>query len=198
MENVGKVSKISRDDKEKIAMQHTIQSAISSEFQNLSLNEKIAMVSAIHVAFVDAFNTGKPICPSINYRITPELYNEFLAHTIATGNEHTQAPLKVLTLKELKSGIDEIFEREINYHEYIGKRLIIFKARLIPSFKIIFKDNTENEITDIQVNICIALTRELNKILVKSKGSLTTALKLTIQLLDQSKPQVKDIDKPIN
>lgn len=193
MKNVDKVSEISRDDKEKIAMQHTIQSAISSKFQNFSLNEKIVMVSAIHVAFVEAFNTGKPICPSINYRITPELYNEFLAHSHATGNEYTQAPLKVLTLNELKSGIDKIFEREINYHEYIGKRLIIFKARLIPSFKITFKDNTENEIADIHVNICIAVTRELNKILVESKGSLTTALKLTNQLLNQFKPQVKDI-----
>lgn len=193
MENVNKACELSRDDKEKIAMQHTIQSAVFSEFQNFSLNEKIAMVSAIHVAFLEAFNTGEPICPSINYRITPELYNEFLAHSHATENEYAQAPLQVLTLNELKSGIDEIFEREINYHEYIGKRVIIFKARLIPSFKVTFKDNTQDEIADIQVNICIALTRELNKILIESKGSLTTALKLTNQLLNQVKPQVKDI-----
>lgn len=185
MENTNKASELSRGDKEKIAMQHTIQSALSSEFQDFSLNENIAMISAIHTAFVEAFNTGKPICPSINYRITPELYNEFLAHSHATGNEYTQAPLKVLTLNELKSGIDEIFEREINYHEYIGKKLIIYKARLIPSFKITFKDRIENEIADIHVNICIAVTRELNKILVESKGSLSTALKLTFQLLNQ-------------
>lgn len=193
MENTNKASEISRGDKEKIAMQHTIQSAISSEFQNFSLNEKIAMISAIHTAFVEAFNTGKPICPSINYRITPELYNEFLSHAHTTGTEYTQAPLKVLTLNEIKRGIDKIFEREINYHEYIGKKLIIFKARLIPSFKITFKNNTENEIAGIHVNICIAVTRELNKILVESKGSLTTALKLTNQLLNQVKPQIKDI-----
>jgi hypothetical protein len=193
IENIVKTSKTSRKKKEKIAMQHTIESAISSEFQNFSLNEKIALVSAIYIAFVEAFNTGKPICPSINYRITPEIYNEFLAHLHTTDNEHISTPPKVLTLKEINSGVEKIFEREINYHEYIGKSLIICKARIIPSFKIKFTDKTMRESSAIDVNICIVIVRELNKILVESKGSLSTALKLTNQLLNNVQPPIKDI-----
>lgn len=193
MRKANKSSELSKKDKEKIAMQHTVESAISSEFQDFSLNEKIAMVSAIYIAFVEAFKTGKPICPSINYRITPDIYNEYLAHSHTTDNESPSTSPKTLTLKEIRSGINQIFEREINYHEYEKKKLVIYKARLIPTFTTTFADNTESEISAIDVNICIAIVHELNKILVKSKGSLSTALKLTNQLLNNVKPPVKDI-----
>lgn len=193
VEKISKPSKAEKAEKEKIAKQHTIQSAISNEFQDFAFEEKVALVSAIYVAFVEAFNTGKPICAANDYSITPEIYNEFLAHSYTSNDECTSSPLKALTYKMIAVGVDKIFEREINYHVYIRKSLVIYKARIIPSFKLTLKNEHKSEIIAIHVNICIAIVHELNKILVKSKGSLSTALKLINQLLNNVKPPLKDI-----
>lgn len=193
MKNVDNVSEISRADIEKIAMQHTVDSAIANEFQSFSFEEKITLVSVIHTAFSQAFATGKPICPSIAYNLTPDVCNQFLAHSCTTGKEYSQSPLKVLTLNQIGAAVDQIYQREINYHEYDGQSVVIWKARFIPTFKII-TDHTDRKIEEINVYLCSSIVEELNKILVKSKGSLPTALKLTVQLLNQDNPQVKDID----
>ncbi|QIC72055.1 MULTISPECIES: hypothetical protein [Acinetobacter] len=193
MSNIENKTRPTISERDNIAMQHTLQSAISSEFQDFSFEEKVALASVLYVAFVEALNTGEPISPSIDYKITPETYNQFLAYSLAKDQEYSQAPLKALTLQEISHGVNQIFERHIDYHKYHQKKLMICKARIIPSFTVTTKGQENKEVTALKVNICIALIPELNKILVESKGSLSTALKLTNQLLNDVQSPIKDI-----
>ena len=183
-----------RDEIEQIALQHTVHSAISSEFQKFSFEEKAALVSGIYTAFVEAIKTGEPICPSNKYDLTPEIYNEFLAHAHKAAGKYHQKPLKVLTQNDICLGVHQIFERAIYFHGYTKRNaVIIYKSRILPTFELEYNDNSKTEVTGINISFALTITVELNKILVNSDGSLSTALKLINQLLNEGQPPVKDI-----
>lgn len=182
------------DQVEEIAKQHTLHSAIASEFQDFTEEEKALFVTLIYTALEQAIESGKPISASTRYLVMPVIYNSYLAHV---AKEEGLSPLKVLTYVDLYVGTKRIFEKSLKYHAYVDhegeieKSLAICQARFVPSYSLT-KDN--GDIKEIGLDICVTIVRELNAILEKSQCSMVKALSLTNQLLNPIQKNEKDVN----